>query len=55
MGAADENKDGKVDADELIHYVEEEVRKATAKKQVPYSGIPEGWTNTSSPERHVRK
>ena len=34
-GAADEDKDGKVDVDELIHYVEEEVRKATAKKQVP--------------------
>jgi tetratricopeptide (TPR) repeat protein len=34
-GAADEDKDGKVDVGELIHYVAEEVRKATNKKQVP--------------------
>jgi Tfp pilus assembly protein PilF len=34
-GAADEDKDGKVDVGELIHYVQEEVRKATSRKQVP--------------------
>jgi tetratricopeptide (TPR) repeat protein len=34
-GAADEDKDGKIDVGELIHYVAEEVRKATNKKQVP--------------------
>jgi tetratricopeptide (TPR) repeat protein len=34
-GAADEDKDGKVDVGELIHYVQDEVRKATNRKQVP--------------------
>ncbi len=34
-GAADENKDGVVDADELIKYVSEQVPMATANKQHP--------------------
>jgi tetratricopeptide (TPR) repeat protein len=34
-GAADKNKDGMVDADELIKYVSEQVPEATANKQHP--------------------
>ncbi len=34
-GAADRNKDGAVDADELIRYVSEQVPEATANKQHP--------------------
>jgi tetratricopeptide (TPR) repeat protein len=34
-GAADENKDGVVDADELVKYVSEQVPMATANKQHP--------------------
>jgi tetratricopeptide (TPR) repeat protein len=35
QGEADENADGVVDADELVTYVTAQVRKATAKKQIP--------------------
>ncbi|MDP8979563.1 MAG: tetratricopeptide repeat protein [Acidobacteriota bacterium] len=38
LGAADEDKNGVVDADELKTYVTAEVRKATSRKQIPREG-----------------
>ena len=35
-GEADENQDGVVDADELVTYVTAQVRKVTARKQIPH-------------------